>query len=255
MPYRAIWIRDDRRSFGIIDQTKLPHEFVTETVGTVEQAAHAICAMRVRGAPLIGATAAHGLWLALEADASDGAMDKACRLLESTRPTAVNLLQALGQMREALSTLPPSKRAAAGLALAADMADADVARNRALGEHGWSLLQAIAGRAKGRPQRALQIMTHCNAGWLATVDGGTALAPVYAAHDAGMPVHVWVSETRPRNQGAFLTAWELEAHGISHTLIVDNAAGHFLQRGEVDVVIVGTDRTTAVGDVANKIGT
>jgi methylthioribose-1-phosphate isomerase len=206
--------------------------------------------MLVRGAPLIGVTAAYGLCLALRHDASDAAMRRAAELLAATRPTAVNLRAALDHMLERLQTISPPERPAASLMLAAELAEQDVAQNRSIGEHGLELL-----RKKASPGRTLQVMTHCNAGWLATVDGGTALAPIYAAHDAGLPVHVWVSETRPRNQGASLTAWELGQHGVRYTAIVDNAAGHLMQRGDVDMVIVGTDRTTASGDVANKIGT
>jgi methylthioribose-1-phosphate isomerase len=189
--------------------------------------------------------------LALRSDPSDAAVVRASSDLEATRPTAVNLEAALGRMRAAIGPLAPPDRAARAFALAAELADEDVAQNRAIGEHGVALFREITRTKKG----PLEIMTHCNAGWLATVDVGTALAPVYLAHDAGMNVHVWVSETRPRNQGSFLTAWELAKHGVPHTVIVDNAAGHLMQRGDVDVVIVGTDRTTASGDVANKIGT
>jgi methylthioribose-1-phosphate isomerase len=259
-PYRTIWVRGDGRSVEVVNQTKLPYEFATETIATVEQAADAIRKMIVRGAPLIGVTAAYGLWLALRIDPSDLELSRACDLLEATRPTAVNLHDALSRARQKLLPVPPGLRAEFAFAFAADLADTDVAINRAIGAHGLALLQGMAGRLTrpllpSRSSRPLQIMTHCNAGWLATVDGGTALAPIYAAHDAGLGVHVWVSETRPRNQGAFLTTWELEMHGVDHTLIVDSAAGHLLQRGHVDIVLVGTDRTTAFGDVANKIGT
>jgi methylthioribose-1-phosphate isomerase len=249
--YRTIWLADDGFSVAIIDQTKLPHVFSTVTLATLDDAVRAIREMLVRGAPLIGVTAAYGLCLALRSDASDAGLDRASSALEATRPTAVNLKAALRRMRTALLPLAPSGRVDRAYALAAELADEDVAQNRAIGEHGLALLRELASGA-GRP---LEVMTHCNAGWLATVDVGTALAPVYLAHDAGVPVHVWVSETRPRNQGSFLTAWELAQHGVPHTVIVDNAAGHLMQRGDVDVVIVGTDRTTASGDVANKIGT
>jgi methylthioribose-1-phosphate isomerase len=207
--------------------------------------------MQVRGAPLIGVTAAYGLCLAMRRDASDEAFARAAVTLEATRPTAVNLKAALDRMRAALAPLAPSERVRAAYELASRLAEEDVAQNRAIGAHGAELFREIT-KTKNRP---LQVMTHCNAGWLATVDVGTALAPVYVAHDAGLPVHVWVSETRPRNQGSFLTAWELAKHGVPHTVIVDNAAGHLMQRGDVDVVIVGTDRTTRSGDVANKVGT
>jgi methylthioribose-1-phosphate isomerase len=251
--YRTIWVGDDGRSIEIIDQTKLPHAFVTTKLTTLEDAARAIESMQVRGAPLIGVTAAYGVCLALQHDASDGAMSDACARLSATRPTAVNLGAVLERMSAKLTPLAAGERVAAGYALAAELADEDVACNRAIGEHGLALLMAIAGVVRGT--RRLEVMTHCNAGWLATVDFGTALAPVYAAHDSGIPVHVWVSETRPRNQGASLTAWELAQHGVPYTAIVDNAAGHLMQRGDVDVVLVGTDRTTAAGAVANKIGT
>ena len=251
--YRTIWVADDGRSVEVIDQTKLPHAFVTARLTTLGDAVRAMESMQVRGAPLIGVTAAYGLCLALGHDASDGAMNDACSRLSATRPTAVNLRTALSRMTALLAPLPANERVAAAYALAAELADEDATRNRAIGEHGLALLHAIAGVVRGT--RRLEVMTHCNAGWLATVDHGTALSPVYAAHDSGIPVHVWVSETRPRNQGASLTAWELAQHGVPHTVIVDSAAGHVMQRGDVDVVLVGTDRTTAAGAVANKIGT
>jgi methylthioribose-1-phosphate isomerase len=208
--------------------------------------------MQVRGAPLIGAAAAYGIWLAMRADPSDAALAEARATLLATRPTAVNLRWALDAVVARLRALPPGARAAAARAAADAIADDDVAINRAIGDHARAL---IDGLARARPGRRINVLTHCNAGWLATVDRGTALAGVYAAHDAGIPVHVWVDETRPRNQGAALTAWELGAHGVPHTVIVDNAGGHLMQRGDVDVVLVGTDRTTAAGDVVNKIGT
>jgi methylthioribose-1-phosphate isomerase len=207
----------------------------------------------VRGAPLIGATAAYGMWLAARDDPSEGGVAAAHAALLATRPTAVNLRWALDAVAARLAPLPPETRAAAARAAAEAIADDDVAINRAIGEHAFTLVRDVAARRRrGGP---IQILTHCNAGWLATVDRGTALAGVYAAHDAGLPVHVWVDETRPRNQGAALTAWELGQHGVPHTVIVDNAGGHLMQRGMVDLVIVGTDRTTAAGDVVNKIGT
>ncbi|MBM3488668.1 MAG: S-methyl-5-thioribose-1-phosphate isomerase, partial [Alphaproteobacteria bacterium] len=209
-------------------------------------------AMRVRGAPLIGATAAYGIALAMRAEASDAALERAAALLVATRPTAVNLRWALEAMRAHLVTLPPAARPEAAFARAAAIADEDVALNRALGRHGLALIEAIAARKKGAP---VAVLTHCNAGWLGTVDWGTAIAPIYAAFDAGIPLHVWVDETRPRNQGASLTAWELGQHGVPHTVIVDNAGGHLMQHGRVDLCLVGTDRTTATGDVCNKIGT
>ncbi|WP_342376327.1 S-methyl-5-thioribose-1-phosphate isomerase [Myxococcus stipitatus] len=252
-PTRTLWLEPDGQAVGIIDQTRLPHAFVTARLTTLDEAAHAIRAMQVRGAPLIGATAAHGVWLALREDASDAALTRALAVLGDTRPTAINLHWALDEMRRLLAPLPASHRVAAAQRRAAELCDEDVAINRALGGHGLKLLEA-AWERKGRRGR-LEVLTHCNAGWLATVDWGTALSPVYLAHDAGLPVHVWVDETRPRNQGASLTAWELGQHGVPHTVIADNVGGHLMQHGRVDLCIVGTDRTTAHGDVANKIGT
>jgi methylthioribose-1-phosphate isomerase len=252
-PTRTIWPGADGVSVEIIDQTRLPHAFVTARLSTLEEAAHAIRAMLVRGAPLIGATAAWGLWLALRAGASDAALAGAHATLLATRPTAVNLRWALDRVRAHVTPLPPAARAAAARQLAIALCDEDVALNRGIAAAGLPLIRALAARkAPGEP---VNVLTHCNAGWLATVDLGTATAPIYAAHDAGLPVHVWVDETRPRNQGASLTAWELLNHGVPHTVIVDNAGGHLMQRGQVDLVIVGTDRTTATGDVCNKIGT
>jgi methylthioribose-1-phosphate isomerase len=252
-PQRTIWLDPDGSSVGIIDQTRLPHEFKTVRLTSLDEAAHAIRAMLVRGAPLIGATAAYGLWLALRADASDAGLRHAQATLLATRPTAVNLRWALDRAFAHVQPLPPAARGAAAREFAAMICDEDVAINRAIGEAGRPLLREIAARKPaGRP---LNILTHCNAGWLCAVDWGTATAPLYRAHDDGLPVHVWVDETRPRNQGASLTAWELLNHGVPHTVIVDNAGGHLMQHGEVDLVIVGTDRTTAHGDVCNKIGT
>jgi methylthioribose-1-phosphate isomerase len=249
---RTIRLAADGSSVEILDQTRLPFEVVVRELCTLADAAEAIARMRVRGAPLIGVTAAYGLCLALRADPSDAAFDAGCKELLATRPTAVNLAAAVAAMRAALLPLPPRERAAAAFAEAARMADADVATNRAIGEHGLPLVEAAAARAgRGAP---VNVLTHCNAGALATVDLGTALAPVYLAHDRGIRVHVWVSETRPRNQGG-LTAFELAEHGVPHTLVADNAAGHLMQRGDVDLCLVGTDRTTAAGDVCNKIGT
>src|SRR5579871_3129198 len=250
-PTRTIWPVED--GVEIIDQTALPHAFVTRRLSSVEEAARAIAGMQVRGAPLIGATAAYGLWLAARADPSDAALAAASAALLSTRPTAVNLRWALEMVTARLAPLPPAARAAAARAAADAIADDDVAMNRAIGDHTLPLVRAAGARR--RDSAPIQILTHCNAGWLATVDRGTALAGVYAAHDAGVPLHVWVDETRPRNQGAALTAWELGQHGIAHTVIADNAGGHLMQRGLVDLCLVGSDRTTARGDVANKIGT
>jgi methylthioribose-1-phosphate isomerase len=251
-PTRTIWAVDD--GVEIIDQTALPHAFVVRKLHGLDDAVRAIATMQVRGAPLIGATAAYGMWLAARADPSDRGGAAAHAALLATRPTAVNLRWALDAVAARLGPLPPDARAAAARAAADEIAEEDVATNRAIGQHTLALFRAAAARRTG-PAGPLQILTHCNAGWLATVDQGTALAGVYAAHDAGLAVHVWVDETRPRNQGAALTAWELGQHGVPHTVIVDNAGGHLMQRGRVDLVIVGTDRTTANGDVINKIGT
>lgn len=251
--YRTIWLAADGWRVAVIDQTRLPFRFETVLLGSAGQAAEAIRTMVVRGAPLIGATAAYGVALAMREDASDTALDAALVRLGETRPTAVNLHWALARMATHLRPMAPPARASAAYAEAAAICDEDVALCRAIGQHGLGLIEAIAAeKPAGRP---VNILTHCNAGWLATVDWGTALAPIYLAHDAGIPVHVWVDETRPRNQGAALTAYELGAHGVPHTVIVDNAGGHLMQHGEVDLVIVGTDRTTAEGNVANKIGT
>ena len=252
-PTRTIWPSADGAAVEIIDQTRLPHAFVTARLGTLADAAHAIRAMLVRGAPLIGATAAWGLWLALRADASDAGLAHAHATLLATRPTAINLRWALDRVRAHVAPLAPNVRAATARALAVQICDEDVALNRGIGAAGLPLLRAIAARQG--PGERVNVLTHCNAGWLATVDVGTATAPIYAAHDAGLSVHVWVDETRPRNQGASLTAWELLNHDVPHTVIADNAGGHLMQHGRVDLVIVGTDRTTAAGDVCNKIGT
>jgi len=254
--WRPIWLEEDRWSVGIIDQTRLPHALETRRLTTAEEAGHAIRAMQVRGAPLIGATAAYGLALALRADPGDSALAAAHAMLLATRPTAVNLRWALDAMRARLAPLPPDAREAAAYGEAARIVEEDVAINRAIGEHGLALFRAAAAakRAAGG-EGPLRVLTHCNAGWLATCDWGTALAPIYRAHDEGLPLHVWVDETRPRNQGAALTAWELGQHGVPHAVVVDNAGGHLMQRGLVDLCIVGTDRVTAAGDVANKIGT
>ena len=251
--YQTIWLATDDWSVEIIDQTKLPHVFETIRLSTLQDAAHAIRTMQVRGAPLIGVTAAYGLCLALRNDASDNGLDHAVTLLASQRPTAVNLRWALDEMRRAVRHLPRASRVEAAYARAARMADEDVGTNRSIGVHGLSLFENVLARKK--PGERLNVLTHCNAGWLAAVDWGTATAPIYKAHDKALPIHVWVDETRPRNQGAALTAFELGAHGVPHTIIADNAGGHLMQRGEVDIVIVGADRVTANGDAANKIGT
>jgi methylthioribose-1-phosphate isomerase len=249
---RSIWLAENGRSVEIIDQRLLPHELVVARLLTLDDSAQAIRDMAVRGAPLIGATAAYGVALAAAADPSDDGIARAIAALAATRPTAVNLHWALEAMRQALLPLPPRRRHEAGLARATEIAEEDVAINRAIGEHGLPLIAAAHRRKEGT---RVEILTHCNAGWLATVDWGTALAPIYRAHDDGIPVHVWVDETRPRNQGASLTAWELLQHGVPHTVIADNAGGHLMRHGKVDLCITGTDRTTASGDVANKIGT
>ncbi len=273
--YRTIWPIDEGTAgtadavgaVRVIDQSRLPHEFGTVDLHTLEDAAHAIATMVVRGAPLIGVTAAYGVALAMRADASDGQLEHAARLLRATRPTARNLAWALERMRAALERVPRDERVAVAFRTAALLCEADITQCRAIGKHGLGLIRAAARGAEhgsaragarggaGGAARPVNILTHCNAGWLACVDWGTALAPVYLAHDAGIPVHVWVDETRPRNQGASLTAFELGAHGVPHTVIADNVGGHLMQQGRVDLVIVGSDRTTASGDVCNKIGT
>jgi methylthioribose-1-phosphate isomerase len=248
-PTRAIWRVAAQPVVEIIDQTALPHQFRTLRLASLEDAAHAIRSMQVRGAPLIGATAAYGVALAMQRQADDAALSAAVATLGATRPTAVNLHWALARIDAHLRSLAPAARGESAWREAEAIADEDVAQNRAIGQHGLELFKSLAGK-RGR----LDIMTHCNAGWLATVDHGTALSPVYAALEAGIDVRVWVSETRPRNQG-LLTAWELAQHGVPHTVIADNAAGLLLARGEVDAVIVGADRIAANSDVANKVGT
>jgi methylthioribose-1-phosphate isomerase len=251
--YRTIWVNADGRGVDVIDQRWLPHAFRVATLRSVGEAATAIRDMWVRGAPLIGAAAAYGVALAMREDPSDASLDAAWDRLHSTRPTAINLRWALDALRARLRPLDPAKRAAAAYGQAAEIADEDVAINRAIGRNGLAIIRGLA--AKKKPGEPVNILTHCNAGWLATVDYGTATAPIYLAIEEGLPVHVYVDETRPRNQGASLTAWEFVNHGAPHTLVVDNAGGHLMQRGLVDMVIVGTDRTTAGGDVCNKIGT
>src|SRR3954470_13880619 len=247
---RTIWLESDQ-SVGTIDQTLLPHRYVTIRLETAEDAARAIKTMQVRGAPLIGATAAYGIALAARADTSDAALERAYALLIATRPTAINLKWALDEMMASLRNRLREERVAAAYRRAQEIADEDVEINAAIGRHGLNLIEEIAAKKPG----TVNVLTHCNAGWLATVDWGTATSPIYQAHDKGLPVHVWVDETRPRNQGASLTAWELGHHGVPHTVIADNTGGHLMQHGMVDLVIVGTDRVTAGGDVCNKIGT
>src|SRR3954469_5576405 len=249
---RSIWLEADGWSVGAIDQSLLPHRFATIRLTTLDDAARAIATMQVRGAPLIGAAAAYGVCLALRADASDDALERAYATLLATRPTAINLKWALDEMMAAVRNRPRGERLAAVYRRAAQICDEDVAINQAIGRHGFKLIEEIAAK---KPGERVNVLTHCNAGWLATVDVGPALAPIYTAHDAGLPVHVWVDETRPRNQGAALTAWELGQHGVPHTVIPDNTGGHLMQHGLVDMAIVGTDRVTANGDVCNKIGT
>jgi methylthioribose-1-phosphate isomerase len=251
--YRTIWVTAEGWPVEIIDQTRFPHRFETVVLRTMAQVAAAIRDMLVRGAPLIGAAAAYGVALQMREDASDAALARAYETLHATRPTAINLKWALDEMQRVLAPLPPLKRTEAAYKRAAEIADEDVAINQSIGRHGFELIKAISARK--RPGEAVNVLTHCNAGWLATVDWGTATAPIYMAHDAGVSVHVWADETRPRNQGASLTAWELGHHGVPHTVIPDNTGGHLMQHGMVDLVIVGTDRTTAEGDVCNKIGT
>jgi methylthioribose-1-phosphate isomerase len=253
--WRTIWRNADdfSPSIGVIDQRLLPHEFKTLALRSMKDCAEAIRNMTVRGAPLIGATAAYGICFALRDDPSDEGLAAAYKTLLATRPTAINLKWALEQMRAAVAQLPAAKRLEAAWTRAAELCDEDVAVNEAIGRHGLQIFREI--HSKKPPGSRLNVLTHCNAGWLACVDWGTALAPIFMAHDAGLPVHVWVDETRPRNQGASLTAWELNQHGVPHTVIVDNAGGHLMQHGRVDLCIVGTDRTTAQGDVCNKIGT
>jgi methylthioribose-1-phosphate isomerase len=252
-PTRSIWVEADGLTVGTIDQTLLPHRFAALRLETLEDAAHAIKSMQVRGAPLIGACAAYGLCLALRADASDENLERAYATLLATRPTAINLKWALDEMLAAVRNRPRGERVAVAYARAAAICDEDIAINQAIGRHGLKLIEDIARQKK--PGERVNVLTHCNAGWLATVDWGTATAPIYMAHDKGIALHVWADETRPRNQGASLTAWELGQHGVAHTVIPDNTGGHLMQHGMVDMVIVGTDRVTAQGDVCNKIGT
>jgi methylthioribose-1-phosphate isomerase len=248
--YRTIWPIASG-AVCVIDQSRLPFQFATLDLETLDDVARAIRTMVVRGAPLIGATSAYGMALALRVDTSDAYLEEAARVLRSTRPTAINLAWALTRMRGALAGIPPGERVEVAFKEAAAICDADVEQCRSIGLHGLEIIRGLAKTAG----RRLNILTHCNAGWLACVDWGTALSPIYMAHDAGIPIHVWVDETRPRNQGASLTAFELGAHGVPHTVIADNLGGHLMQRSQVDMVIVGSDRTTAVGDVCNKVGT
>ena len=253
LPYRSIWINADGWSIDVIDQRHLPHSFEILNLQTLDDACHAIRDMVVRGAPLIGVTAAYGFYLAMRRDASTVSMDKACQLLFQTRPTAVNLRWALDRLQHRLAELKPGERAQQAFVEAGQIAQQDIESNQAIGRHGLEIIRKIA--ASKAPGESVNILTHCNAGWLATVDWGTATAPIYMAYNAGIPLHVWVDETRPRNQGASLTAWELGHHGVPHSLIVDNLGGHLMQHGMVDLCLVGSDRTTRDGDVCNKVGT
>ncbi|GAN54579.1 S-methyl-5-thioribose-1-phosphate isomerase [Tanticharoenia sakaeratensis] len=259
-PYRSVWLdAEDRTCVHIFDQTKLPWSLVRLDLRHQDEVAHAIRTMQVRGAPLIGAVAVYGLVLALTRDPSNESLESNAAMLAATRPTAINLVWAIDRMLRHLRPLPPAARVEAAYMEAATICDEDVATNEAIGQHGLELIREIWSAKQARSGNSgagrINVLTHCNAGWIATVDWGTALAPIYLAHDAGLPVHVWVDETRPRNQGALLTAWELGRHGVPHTLVADNAGGHLMQRRDVDLVIVGCDRVTRSGDVANKIGT
>lgn len=250
---RSIWFEGDGQTIGIIDQTLLPHRYATLQLKSSEDVAHAIKSMQTRGAPLIGAVAAYGLAMALRKDASDENLERAYATLLATRPTAINLKWALDEIMAAVRNRPRDERVAAAYKRAAEICDEDAAMSEAIGRHGLKLIEDIAKTKK--PGEPVNVLTHCNAGWLATVDYGTATAPIYMAHDKGIPIHVWVDETRPRNQGASLTAFELGQHGVKHTVIPDNTGGHLMQHKQVDIAIVGTDRVTAQGDVCNKIGT
>jgi methylthioribose-1-phosphate isomerase len=251
-PTRTIWVEPDGEAVGVIDQRWLPHRFETLRLEKPDDAAVAIKNMTVRGAPLIGATAAYAMWLTARLEPSDDALLMSYGALHAARPTAINLEWALNEMMNAMRNRPLKERATLARRRADAIAEEDIAINRAIGRHGLPLIEEIAARKSGGP---VNVLTHCNAGWLATVDWGTATAPIYMAHDKGLPIHVYVDETRPRNQGASLTAWELGQHGVPHTVIPDNTGGHLMQHGLVDIVIVGTDRVTAQGDVCNKIGT
>ncbi|MGZ5035213.1 MAG: S-methyl-5-thioribose-1-phosphate isomerase [Usitatibacter sp.] len=248
--YRSLWADESLGVVHIIDQARLPHVFETATIASTEAMADAIRTMRVRGAPLIGVAAAYGIALAISRDPSDESISNASALLRTTRPTAVNLAWAIGRMRERLGPVKVSERLVLAWNEAQAIADEDVALNEAIGRHGLAILE----REHEARKRTINILTHCNAGWIATVDWGTVTAPLFMAHERGIPVHVWVDETRPRNQG-LLTAWELAGHGVPHTLVTDNAGGHLMQRGLVDLVLVGADRVSRRGDVCNKIGT
>ena len=249
--YRSIWYEKDSNTVKIIDQRELPYSFKVIDLDSLEDFRIAIKDMAVRGAPLIGATAAFGIAKQMQKDCTDKALDNAWEVLNATRPTAINLRWALNRCKDYLSQVATTDRAKKAMELALEISDEDVEMNRKIGEFGLDIISKISNQKKGDP---VNILTHCNAGWLATVDWGTATSPMYQAYDKGIPVKIWVDETRPRNQGA-LTSWELNSHGIDHEYIVDNTGGFLMQTGQVDMVIVGTDRTTAKGDVCNKIGT
>ena len=256
-PCRTIWVDDiNAQTVQIIDQLVLPHRYVVADLNDSDAVVRAIKDMQVRGAPLIGAAGAYGLYLgaleAAQASDPDGRLIEIASALKTTRPTAVNLAWAVDGILDQLLRIPPHERAAQALVLARGLCDDEVARCRTIGEHGVELIREISRRKHGAP---VNILTHCNAGWLACVDWGTATAPIYVAQEQGIPLHVWVDETRPRNQGASLTAWELLENGVDHTVIADNTGGHLMQHGMVDLVITGADRVTACGDAANKIGT
>jgi methylthioribose-1-phosphate isomerase len=251
-PQRTIWVEEDGVTVCIIDQTFLPHNFVTTPLNTLEDAVAAIRDMQVRGAPCIGATAAYGMAVAIRTDPSDAAIKEAYDSLNAARPTAVNLQWALDECMKVVEGMPEDQRASAVFKRAGNICDQDVEMCSNIGDYGLEIIRKLS---KSKDGETVNILTHCNAGWVATVDWGTAIAPIYKAFDAGIGVHVWVDETRPRSQGARLTAWELEQHGVPYTVITDNSGGHLMQIGLVDVCIVGTDRTTATGDVCNKIGT
>jgi methylthioribose-1-phosphate isomerase len=252
-PMTGVWIEADGWSVGIIDQTKLPHSVETLRLACLEDAAHAIISMQTRGAPAIGAVAAYGLCLALRSEASEAVLEHAYEVLLATRPTAVNLKWALDEIVAAVRNRPYHSRVEVAYDRAAAICAEDIVNNKAIGRHGLALIERVAERKPaGEP---VNVLTHCNAGWLATVDWGTATAPIYLAHLKGVPVHIWVDETRPRNQGAALTAFELLHQGVPHTVIADNVGGHLMQHGLVDLVITGADRVTGEGDVCNKIGT
>jgi methylthioribose-1-phosphate isomerase len=259
--YRTIWSSldaDKQYTVSIIDQTLLPHQFKVAVISNLAEMVHAIQSMQVRGAPLIGAAAAYGIALAMLDGQTDAHLDQAVMQLQASRPTAVNLAWALKRMQARLAPMQEADRLKAAWNEASAICEEDVVLNRQIAQHGLAVIESqlkSLSELEGKPRNVINILTHCNAGWLATVDGGTALGPIYAAHDAGINVHVWVDETRPRNQGASLTAWELGQHGVPYTVICDNAGGHLMQHGGVDMVIVGADRVTRTGDVCNKIGT